>query len=122
MMTRGWSCPTKKCSTNFQSAHVRADQMRDPAVPHVDTPILAATIEDSERFGTKVDPIEASPTPVPVRHATARAIADAEPDATPAAPQTSTSSGQSVAPLHSPELESKSETPEPSSVESENSL
>jgi predicted regulator of Ras-like GTPase activity (Roadblock/LC7/MglB family) len=111
--------PYEKVLANFQSAHVRADQMRDPAVPHVDTPILAATVEDSERFGTKVDPIEASPTPVPVKHATARAIADAEPDATPAAPQTSTSSGQKVPPLHSQELESKSETPEPSSVESE---
>jgi predicted regulator of Ras-like GTPase activity (Roadblock/LC7/MglB family) len=114
--------PYEKVLANFQSAHVRADQLRDPTVPHVDTPILAATIEDSERFGTKVDPIEASPTPVPVKHATARAIADAEPDATPAEPQeavTSTSSGQKVISLHSPELRSKSDTPEPSPAESE---
>jgi predicted regulator of Ras-like GTPase activity (Roadblock/LC7/MglB family) len=114
--------PYEKVLANFQTAHVRADQVRDPSVPHVDTPILAATIEDSERFGTKVDPIEASPAPVSVRHATARAIADAEPDATPAEPQTpitSTSSGQEVISLHSPELKSKNDSPEPSPVESE---
>jgi predicted regulator of Ras-like GTPase activity (Roadblock/LC7/MglB family) len=114
--------PYEKVLANFQSAHVRADQLRDPAVPHVDTPILAATIEDSQRFGTKVDPIEASPTPVPIKHATARSIADAEPDATPAEPQgaaTSTSSGQRVISLHCPELKSKSDAPEPSPAESE---
>lgn len=114
--------PYEKVLANFQSAHVRTDQVRDPSVSHVDTPILTATIEDSERFGTKVDPIEASPTPVPVRHATARSIADAEPDATPAAPETPitpTSSGQKVISLHSPELKSKNDSPEPSPVESE---
>jgi predicted regulator of Ras-like GTPase activity (Roadblock/LC7/MglB family) len=111
--------PYEKVLANFQSANVRADQIRDPSVPHVDTPILTATIEDSERFGTKVDPIEASPTLMPVKHATARSIADAEPDAMPADPQeavTSTSSGQRVVSLHS---KSKNETPEPSPIETD---
>jgi predicted regulator of Ras-like GTPase activity (Roadblock/LC7/MglB family) len=111
--------PYEKVLANFQSANVRADQIRDPAVPHVDTPILAATIEDSERFGTKVDPIEASSTPMAVKHATARSIADAEPDAMPADPQdaiTPTSSGERVVSLHS---KSKNETPEPSPIEAD---
>jgi predicted regulator of Ras-like GTPase activity (Roadblock/LC7/MglB family) len=111
--------PYEKVLANFQSANVRADQIRDPAVPHVDTPILTATIEDSERFGTKVDPIEASPTLMPVKHATARSIADAEPDAMPADPQeavTSTSSGERVMSLHS---KSKNETPKPSPIEAD---
>jgi predicted regulator of Ras-like GTPase activity (Roadblock/LC7/MglB family) len=111
--------PYEKVLANFQSASVRADQIRDPAVPHVDTPILTATIEDSGRFGTKVDPIEASPTPMPVKHATARSIADAEPDAMPADPQeavTSTSSAQRVV---SPHSQSKNETSEPSPIETD---
>jgi predicted regulator of Ras-like GTPase activity (Roadblock/LC7/MglB family) len=111
--------PYEKVLAQFQTAHVRADQVRDPMVPHVDTPILTATIQDSERFGTKIEPIEASSTPVPVKHATAEAIADAEPDATPTAPQEPVTSGQTVISRHSPELKSKNETPEPGPVESE---
>jgi predicted regulator of Ras-like GTPase activity (Roadblock/LC7/MglB family) len=109
--------PYEKVLAQFQSAHVRTDQVRDPAVPHVDTPILTATIEDSRRFGTKVEPIETSALPtVPVKHATAKSIADAVPDATPAQtqpPMKSTSSGQRIISLHSPEVKPKSETPEP---------
>jgi predicted regulator of Ras-like GTPase activity (Roadblock/LC7/MglB family) len=108
--------PYEKVLEQFQSAHVRTDQVRDPAVPHVDTPILSATIEDSRRFGTKVEPIETSVLPtVPVKHATAKSIADAVPDATPAQtqpPTKSTSSGQRVISLHSSEVKPKSETPE----------
>ena len=115
--------PYEKVLEQFQNVHVRTDQMRDPVAPHVDTPILKATIEDSERFGTKIDPIETSmEPPVPVRHATAESIADAEPDATPAAPATpvtSTSSGQRVISLHSPELAPKGKSSAPSSTASE---
>jgi predicted regulator of Ras-like GTPase activity (Roadblock/LC7/MglB family) len=115
--------PYEKVLEQFQNVHVRSDQVRDPVAPHVDTPILKATIEDSERFGTKIDPIETSTLPpVPVRHATAESIADAEPDATPAptaTPATSTSSGQRVISLHSPELAPKGKSSAPSSTASE---
>ena len=109
--------PYERVLEQFQSAHVRADQERDPTVPHVDTPILKATIEDSQRFGTKIAPIETSLSPaVPVKHATAESIAEAEPDATPVAtepPVKLTPSGQRVISLHSPDLKPASKTPQP---------
>src|ERR1700736_5993401 len=46
--------PYKKVLEQFNNARVRADQERDPSIPQVDTPILQATIEDTERFGTKM--------------------------------------------------------------------
>ena len=113
--------PYWKVLEQFQNAHVRTDQVRDPAIPHVDTPILTATIQDSERFGTKIDPIETSTFPsVPVKHASAESIAEAEPDATPAQPTTPTRPAPTdprVISLHSPELKPKSETPDPSPSE-----
>jgi len=107
--------PYDKVLEQFKSVHVRADQMRDPAVPQLDTPILKATIQDSEKFGTKIAPIEASPLPsVPVKAATAEAIADAEPDAVVQGTTKSTSpSGHPVISLYSPELKPKSEPPTP---------
>lgn len=114
--------PYEKVLEQFQSAHVRVDQERDPTVPHVDTPILKATIEDSERFGTKIAPIETSFSPaVPVKHATAESIAAAEPDATPVKPEEPVKAppGQRVISLHSPELTPKKETPEPSPTEAD---
>src|SRR5262249_32837679 len=76
------SLPYEKVLEQFQGAQVRSDQQRDPAVPQLDTPILKATIQDSERFGTKLEPIETSAIPpVPVAPATASTIAAAEPDA-----------------------------------------
>lgn len=115
--------PYEKVLEQFQTASVRADQERDPTVPHVDTPILKATIEDSERFGTKIAPIETSFSPAtPVKHATAESIADAEPDATPVeaeAPLKMSPSGQRVISLHSPELTSKTDAPKPSADQTE---
>src|SRR5438067_7821176 len=107
--------PYEKVLEQFKSAQVRGDQMRDPAVPQLDTPILKATIQDSEKFGTKIEPIEASALPsVPVKQATAEAIADAEPDAVVQGTTRSTSpSGHPVISLYSPELKSKSEPPTP---------
>ena len=109
--------PYEKVLSQFQNVQVRDDQVRDPAVPHVDTPILTATIQDSKRFGTKIEPIETSTVPgVPVKPATAKSIAEAEPDATPTQPEPSIKSaptGQRVVSLHSPELKPKSEVPEP---------
>src|SRR5437016_7539872 len=107
--------PYERVLEQFKSAQVRGDQMRDPAVPQLDTPILKATIQDSEKFGTKIEPIEASALPsVPVKQATAEAIADAEPDAVVQGTTRSTSpSGHPVISLYSPELKSKSEPPTP---------
>jgi len=102
--------PYEEVLEQFKSAHVREDQMRDPTVPQLDTPILKATIQDSERFGTKVEPLEASLLPpVPMKPATAESIAAAEPEATVQQATKSTSSGHPVISLYSPELKPKSE-------------
>jgi predicted regulator of Ras-like GTPase activity (Roadblock/LC7/MglB family) len=106
--------PYDKVLEQFQGAQVRADQVREAVLPHVDTPILKAMIQDSQRFGTKIEPIEASTLPpVPVKPATAESIAAAEPEALPQLAVKSASSGQKVISLHSPELKPKSETPPP---------
>jgi hypothetical protein len=89
--------PYEKVLEQFQTAHVRGDQLRDPAIPQLDTPILKATIQDSERFGTKMEPLETSALPrVPVKTATAESIAAAEPDAIVQEKPKSTSSGHPV--------------------------
>jgi len=107
--------PYEKVLEQFKTAHVREDQMRDPAVPQLDTPILKATIKDSERFGTKIEPLETSPLPrVPMKPATAESIAAAEPEATVQQTTKSTPSGHPVISLYSPELKPKSEPPGPS--------
>ena len=107
--------PYEKVLEQFNSVAVREDQVRDPAVPQLDTPILKATIQDSARFGTKIEPIETSPLPgVPVKPATAETIADAEPDAmVQETKKTTTPSGHPVISLYSPELKPKSEPPAP---------
>src|SRR5437667_3065334 len=97
------SLPYEKVLEQFKTAHVREDQVRDPAVPQLDTPILKATIQDSEKFGTKIAPIETSPLPtVPVKTANAEAIAEAEPDAIVQATKKSSASDQPVISLYSP--------------------
>ena len=112
--------PYEKVLEQFKAAHVREDQMRDPTVPQLDTPILKATIKDSERFGTKIEPLETSPLPrVPMKPATAESIAAAEPEATVQQTTKSTSSGHPVISLYSPELKPKSEPPGPSSPQDE---
>src|SRR5438067_2308410 len=109
--------PYEKVLEQFQSVHVRSDQLRDPPIPQLDTPILKATIQDSERFGTKLEPLETSAalSRVPVKMATAESIAAAEPDAMVQEKPRPTSSGPRVISLYSPELKSKNEPPAPSS-------
>jgi len=103
--------PYEKVLEQFQTAHVRSDQLRDPEIPQLDTPILKATIQDSERFGTKLEPLETSALPrMPVKTATAESIAAAEPDAIVQTPK-STSSGHPVISLYSPALKPKNEPP-----------
>jgi predicted regulator of Ras-like GTPase activity (Roadblock/LC7/MglB family) len=107
--------PYEKVLEQFKSANVRSDQLRDPAVPQLDTPILKATIQDSERFGTKLEPLETSPLPsIPINTATAESIAAAEPDAIVQETTKSKSSGHPVISLYSPALKPKSEPPVPS--------
>jgi predicted regulator of Ras-like GTPase activity (Roadblock/LC7/MglB family) len=107
--------PYEKVLEQFKSANVRSDQLRDPAVPQLDTPILKATIQDSERFGTKLEPLETSALPsIPMKPATAESIAAAEPDAIVQETTKSKSSGHPVISLYSPELKPKSEPPVPS--------
>lgn len=74
--------PYEKVLAEFGNARVRADQERDQVVPQVETPILQATIEDSARFGITMEAIETCALPsVKVQPASARALAEAEPDA-----------------------------------------
>jgi len=108
--------PYEKVLEQFQTAQVRSDQLRDPAIPQLDTPILKASIQDSKRFGTKLEPLETSALPgMPVKTATAESIAAAEPDAIVQEQPRSTSSGPRVISLYSPKLKSKNEPPAPSS-------
>ena len=74
--------PFEKVLEQFKSFHVRGDQLRDSAVPQVETPFLAVTLEDKERFGTAIEPIETSALPpVRVEPATAETLAAAQPEA-----------------------------------------
>jgi predicted regulator of Ras-like GTPase activity (Roadblock/LC7/MglB family) len=73
--------PFAKVLEQFNSLHVRNDQERVQKVPLFDTPILQATITDTERFGTKLEPLESSELPpLPIETASAEAFASAEPE------------------------------------------
>ncbi len=47
--------PVAKVLEQFASFRVRSDQVRDPAIPQVETPFLRVTMEDSERFRTSIE-------------------------------------------------------------------
>lgn len=73
--------PYDKVYAQFKTARVREDQESDPDIPQVDTPILQVTLEETKRFGTKMEPLQSSALPpVPVEPATAEALAKAEPE------------------------------------------
>ena len=73
--------PFDKVMAQFTSARVRDDQERDQSVPQVETPILQVTIEDTAKFGTTMEPLQASAhPPVKVETASAKALAAAEPE------------------------------------------
>ena len=73
--------PFDKVLAAFMQMQVRRDQVRDEAVPQVETPFLQATLEDNERFGVPNEPTETSAKPpVRVEPATARTISRAEPE------------------------------------------
>ncbi|MEY2480542.1 MAG: hypothetical protein QOI04_1469 [Verrucomicrobiota bacterium] len=74
--------PFEKVLEQFKSFHIRNDQVRENAVPQVETPFLTVTLEDKERFGTPLEPIETSALPaVRVEPATAETLAAAQPEA-----------------------------------------
>lgn len=73
--------PFTKVLEQFANLKVRADQESEQAVPQLETPFLAVTIEDTKRFGTTVKPLEASAVPpIKVETATAQTLAAAEPE------------------------------------------
>jgi len=73
--------PYEKVLAQFRNVQIRDDQEQEQDVPQVETPILKATIEDTQRFGTPMSAIQASAhPPVKVEPATARAISSAEPE------------------------------------------
>ncbi|MEY2541762.1 MAG: hypothetical protein QOI22_1364 [Verrucomicrobiota bacterium] len=76
------SLPFEKVLEQFNRMQIRRDQVRDVTVPQVDTPFLIVAIEESEKFGTTIDPIQTSALPpVKVEPASAESFAAAEPEA-----------------------------------------
>ncbi|HKP93388.1 MAG TPA: hypothetical protein VJS88_05785, partial [Chthoniobacterales bacterium] len=74
--------PFQKVLDAFAKMQVRRDQERANAVPQVETPFLKVTMEDNEKFGTTIEPIETMELPaVRVEPPTAEAFAAAEPEA-----------------------------------------
>jgi predicted regulator of Ras-like GTPase activity (Roadblock/LC7/MglB family) len=85
--------PYEKVLEQFSNVRVRDDQERDENIPQLETPILQATIEDTKRFGTRIEPVETSSHPMPLETATAETLASAEPE-----PAVSEVSSKSAAP------------------------
>ena len=74
--------PFDKVLAQFMSLQVRPDQVREHVVPQVETSFLQVTLEDTERFGTTMEPLQISTMPpVRVEPATAKTIAAAQPEA-----------------------------------------
>jgi hypothetical protein len=73
--------PYEKVLEEFKSLRVRPDQEHDDMAPHLDTPFLKVTLEDTERFGTTMEPLKSSLLPpVRVESASAETIAAATPE------------------------------------------
>jgi hypothetical protein len=73
--------PYAKVLEQFNNFQVRKDQQHDDDLPQLDTPILQVTLEDTERFGTDIEPVQTSiQLPMKVEPAVAKTIADAEPE------------------------------------------
>jgi hypothetical protein len=74
--------PFDKVFEQFNRVQVRRDQVRDSLVPQVDTPFLLLAQEEGEKFGTTIEPIQASAyPPLTIEPATAEAFANAHPEA-----------------------------------------
>lgn len=89
--------PFSKVLEEFTHLQVRSDQVRQSAVPQVETPFLKVTLEDNDRFGTTTEILETGDVPpVRVQPATAYSFADAEPEAAPLVVPAPVSTGQSL--------------------------
>jgi predicted regulator of Ras-like GTPase activity (Roadblock/LC7/MglB family) len=74
--------PFEKVLEQFNRMQVRRDQLRDNTVPQVDTPFLVVALEECEKFGTTIEPLQSSALPsVKVEAASAESFAAAEPEA-----------------------------------------
>jgi predicted regulator of Ras-like GTPase activity (Roadblock/LC7/MglB family) len=90
--------PFDKVMAQFTGARVRTDQEHDQSVPQVETPFLQVTIEDTQQFGTTMEPLQASAhPPVKMEPASARSFAAAEPES--AVRETSHPHARSTIPL-----------------------
>ncbi|PYI92346.1 MAG: hypothetical protein DMF03_02045, partial [Verrucomicrobia bacterium] len=77
--------PYDKVIEELSNLRVRHDQTEEQIVAQYQTPFLQVTVEESERFGTKMEPVQVTEFPrvrIGVEPATAEAIAAAEPEAT----------------------------------------
>ncbi len=73
--------PFGKVLEEFNRLQVRPDQEHDADVPQLETPFLKVTLEDTKRFGTEMEALRTSQLPpVKIEPATAKTIADAEPE------------------------------------------
>src|ERR1700682_505953 len=109
--------PFDKVMAQFTGARVRDDQERDQSVPQVETPILQVTIEDTAKFGTTMEPLQASAhPPVKVETASARALAAAEPESA-VRETTHTSPTRSTIPLSELGIQPTSPPPPPPTTE-----
>jgi hypothetical protein len=71
----------QKVLDEFKSLQLRPDQVCDELVPQLDTPFLKLTLEDTDRFGTTMEPVKSSALPpVRVELASAETIAAATPE------------------------------------------
>ncbi|MEY2499106.1 MAG: hypothetical protein QOD12_2662, partial [Verrucomicrobiota bacterium] len=103
--------PFEQVLEQFSSLQVRSDQVKHQAVPQVETPFLKVTVEDSSRFGTKMEPLEMQTGDLPivrVEPPTAQAFADAEPEAA-TQPGAFVTNGNGAAPK--PSFEKPAKTP-----------
>jgi len=118
--------PFDKVMEELSNLRVRHDQTEEQIVAQYQTPFLQVTVEESERFGSKMEPVQVTEFPrvrIGVEPATAEAIAAAEPEATAtekftpsqfgrATPPDLGRSKRSAPPVESPITPSR-ETPEP---------
>jgi predicted regulator of Ras-like GTPase activity (Roadblock/LC7/MglB family) len=77
--------PFNKVIEELSNLRVRHDQTEEQVVTQYQTPFLQVTVEESERFGTKMEPVEVTEFPrmrMGMAPATAEAIAAAEPEPT----------------------------------------
>ena len=77
--------PFDKIMEELSNLRLRDDQTQEQIVAQYQTPFLQVTVEESKRFGTKMEPVQVTEFPrvrTGVDPATAEAIAAAEPEAT----------------------------------------